>query len=269
MFWLSFWCVIVVALIIINLKLEKRCKKELKDSSVCYENKVPMVFYNVSDKLLKRYETFSEETKELKTAYEGLLSLKKRNEEGKEGLDGFFKKWRGHLLGKVKKINELKEVDKKKYEKELEICNKNWNQLNIYYENYLNGEFFDYDKLLEDVNQVIDVRKLFNGYFIKIEKERKILNEKIAELNKAHDLFIKIENSILDEKKKINISIADVEKQNKALCDDTDMIKKESEDIEKEIKEMEAQALLLDAKRKALLKEHRKLKNATTEWEYF
>ena len=83
MFWLSFWCVIVVALIIINLKLEKRCKKELKDSSVCYENKVPMVFYNVSDKLLKRYETFSEETKELKTAYEGLLSLKKRNEEGK------------------------------------------------------------------------------------------------------------------------------------------------------------------------------------------
>lgn len=272
MFWLIFglfFYSLPLLLSVIYLILKNRCEKKLRDTLIYCEDKIPMVFYEASSKLLKRYEPFKNKTKELEVAYERLLLEKEIFEKYKDGLGVWLEELKISLDEDEQRLKELEKLDKNKYEHDLEIYNENRGMYYVYYNNHINGEFFDYDELLEVANYLIEFKKLFNNYFVEIENKRKLLNKKIEKLREEYNSLARKRNSFIEENTKLSIGITNSEKQNNSLYSEVDEIKKENTSIKNEIEKIKAESLVVNTEYKELLRENRKLKNANTNWEYF
>jgi hypothetical protein len=270
MFWFSFFCVAIVILIVVNREIKNNCEKELKKGNSYYENNVCRAFYNATDRYLKLYAVFKEETKELKASYMYLLSLNKLFAEGKDGIKKLIEMWRTKLEKEDERLKELEKVDKKKYLLGMEKYTEQSRFFNILYENYIDdGKVFNNNRLLDDASHILEVRELFNNYCVELAKEKKRLNIAITLLNEKKASLMLKQNNVMKEKENAKNEVERVEDEGRTIMLQREKIIKETQKIVEEIEEIDAECLELKKECQNLIVERRKLKDATSKWEYF
>ena len=260
MFWFSFFCVAIVILIAVNRKIKNNCEEELKKGNSYYENNVCKAFYNATDRYLKLYAVFKEDTKELKASYMYLATLNKLFANEKDEIAKLLEMWKKELL----------KVDRKKYLLGMEKYTEQSRLFNILYENYIEDvKVFNNNTLLYATSHILKVRELFNNYCVELEKEKKKINIAITLLNEKKASLMLKQNKVMNEKENVKKEVERVEAEGRTIMFQREKLIKETQKIVEEIEEIDAECLELKKECQKLIVERRKLKDATSKWEYF
>ena len=270
MFWFSFFCVAIVILVAVNRKIKNNCEEEIQKGNLYYANNVCKAFYNATDRYLKLYAVFKEETKELKASYMYLATLNKFFAEGKDGIAKLVEMWKKEIEREDENLKELLKVDKKKYLEEKEKLNMSVKRLKTICKNYLCGkDVFETNVLLDDASHILEVRELFNNYCVELKKEKKKINIAITLLNEKKASLMLKQNKVMNEKENVKKEVERVEAEGRTIMFQREKLIKETQKIVEEIEEIDAECLELKKECQKLIVERRKLKDATSKWEYF
>ena len=249
MFWFSFFCVAIVILVAVNRKIKNNCEEEIQKGNLYYANNVCKAFYNATDRYLKLYAVFKEE---------------------KDGVGKLVEMWKKEIEREDENLKELLKVDKKKYLEEKEKLNMSVKMFKTISKNYLCGrDVFESDALLDDASQILEVRELFNNYCVELEKEKKKINIAITLLNEKKASLMLKQNNVMKEKENAKNEVERVEDEGHAIMLQREKIIKETQKIAEESEEIDVECLELKKECQKLIVERRKLKDATSKWEYF